>query len=381
METKTVIKGYKYRIYPTKEQEIQLAKTFGCCRFVYNKILAMKIDLYKNEGKSLSKTDCNNYCNRELKQEYSWLKEVDKFALTNSIYNLDEAYQNFFRRVKENFDKVGFPKFKSKHNHYYSYKTNFTNNNIKVLFKDDLVQLPKLGKIKAKLHREFEGRILYVTISKVPSGKYYVSFNVECEYNILPKNDRKIGIDLGIKDLLITTDGELIDNQKLTYRYEKKLAKLQRQLCKMQLHSNNCKKQTNRIAKLHEKISNKRIDNLHKISLRIIRENQFIFSEDLNIKGMVKNHNLSKSIHDCGWHELTRQLTYKGLWNDRTYHKVDRYFASSQLCSNCGYKNEEVKDLTLREWDCPICKVHHNRDINASKNILMQGLKDLNIGL
>ncbi|WP_291567471.1 MULTISPECIES: IS200/IS605 family element RNA-guided endonuclease TnpB [unclassified Clostridium] len=381
METKTVIKGYKYRIYPTKEQEVQLAKTFGCCRFVYNKILAMKIDLYKNEGKSLSKTTCNNYCNRELKKEYSWLKEVDKFALTNSIYNLDEAYQNFFRRVKENNDKVGFPKFKSKHNHYYSYKTNFTNNNIKVLFKDNLVQLPKLGKIKAKLHREFEGRILYATISKVPSGKYYVSFNIECEHNILPKSNNKIGIDLGIKDLLITTDGEPIDNQKLTYKYEKKLAKLQRQLCKMQLHSNNYKKQTDKIAKLHEKISNKRIDNLHKISLRIIRENQFIFSEDLNIKGMVKNPNLSKSIHDCGWHELTRQLTYKGLWNDRTYHKVDRYFASSQLCSNCGYKNEEVRDLTLREWDCPICKAHHNRDINASKNILMQGLKDLNVGL
>ncbi|WP_454055624.1 RNA-guided endonuclease TnpB family protein, partial [Clostridium sp. Marseille-Q7071] len=148
-----------------------------------------------------------------------------------------------------------------------------------------------------------------------------------------------------------------------------------------QLHSNSYKKQTNNIAKLHEKISNKRIDNLHKISLQIIRENQFIFSEDLNIKGMVKNPNLSKAIHDCGWHELIRQLTYKGLWNDRIYPKVDRYFASSQLCSHCGYKNEEVKDLTLREWDCPICKVHHNRDINASKNILMQGLKDLNIGL
>ena len=176
---KTVIKGYKYRIYPTKEQEVQLAKTFGSCRFVYNQILAKKIELYRTDKKSISKTDCNNYCNRELKKQYLWLKEVDKFALTNSIYDLDRAYQNFFREVKKGNKNQGFPKFKSKKNHYYSYKTNFTNNNIKVDFENNRVQLPKLKWLKAKLHRHFDGRILFATISKTPSGKYFVSFKIK----------------------------------------------------------------------------------------------------------------------------------------------------------------------------------------------------------
>ena len=376
---KTVIKGYKYRIYPNKEQEIQLAKTFGCCRFVFNQILAKKIEFYKEEKKSLSKTECNNYCNRELKKEYPWLKEVDKFALTNSIYDLDSAYQNFFRRVKQGSDKAGFPKFKSKHNHYYSYKTNFTNNNIKVDFENNKVQLPKLKWIKCKLHREFKGKILFATISKVPSGKYYVSFNVECEHEELLQNNNALGMDLGIKDLLITSDGEVFDNKKITYRYEKKLAKLQRQLAKKQRHSNNYKKQTKKIAKLHEKISNIRLNNLHQISSQIIRENQFIFSEDLHIKGMVKNHNLAKAIHDMGWYELTRQLTYKAEWNSKVYHKVNRYYPSSQLCNVCGYKNEDTKNLSVRFWICPKCNTEHDRDKNASINILNQGVKEIGI--
>lgn len=375
----TVIKGYKYRIYPTKEQEIQLAKTFGCVRFVYNQMLAKKIELYKENEKSLNKTDCNNYCNRELKKEYEWLKEVDKFSLTNSIYDLDKAYQNFFRRIKQGSDKAGFPKFKSKHNHYYSYTTNFTNNNIKVLFEDNLVQLPKLGKVKAKLHREFEGRILFATVSKLPSGKYFVSFNVKCIHEVLPKNNESIGMDLGIKDLLITSKGYVYDNQKLTYKYEKQLTKLQRQLCKMERGSNNYKRQTKKIAKLHEKISNKRNDNLHQISSQIIKENQLIFSEDLNVKGMAQNHNLAKAIHDMGWFELTRQLGYKAEWNERIYHKVGRFFASSQLCSDCGYQNKDTKDLSVREWVCPQCGSVHDRDVNASKNIEKQGLKDLGL--
>ena len=375
-----MLKGYKYRIYPNKEQIIQIEKTFGCCRFVYNQLLAKKIDLYKNEQKSINKTDCNNYCNRILKKEYEWLKEVDKFALTNSIYNLDEAYKNFFRRVKQGNEKVGFPKFKSKKNHYYSYKTNFTNNNIKVDFDNNKVQLPKLKWIKCKLHRKFTGKILFVTISKTPSNKYFISFNVECEYDIIPvQNNNAIGIDLGIKDLLITSDGEVINNEKLTYKYEKKLAKLQRQFAKKKKGSNNWNKQRIKIARLHEKITNIRKDNLHKISYTLVKENQFIFSEDLNIKGMVKNHNLAKSIHDCSWYELTRQLEYKAEWNKRIYKKVNRYYPSSQLYSKCGYINKDVKNLALREWTCPICGKHHDRDKNASINILNEGLKNLSI--
>lgn len=374
-----VIKGYKYRIYPNKEQEIQLSKTFGSCRFVYNQLLAKKIELYKETKKSLSKTDCNNYCNRELKKEYLWLKEVDKFALTNSIYDLDTAYQNFFRRVKQGTDKVGFPHFKSKHNHYYSYKTNFTNNNIKIDFENNRVQLPKLKWIKAKFHIEFNGRILFATISKTPSNKYFVSFNVEVEHEALPMNNNSIGMDLGIKDLVITSDGEVFDNNKLTYKYEHKLSKLQRQFAKKKKGSNNWDKHRIKIAKLYEKITNKRIDNLHKISSRIVKENQLIFSEDLNIKGMVKNHNLAKSIHDCGWYELTRQLTYKAEWNNRIYKKINRYFPSSQLCNICGYQNKDTKNLNVRYWECPECGTLHDRDKNASINILNEGLNNLNI--
>ena len=375
MSTNTTIKGYKYRIYPTKEQEIQLSKTFGSCRFVYNQLLAKRIELYKEEQKSLSKTDCNNYCNRELKKEYLWLKEVDKFALTNSIYDLDSAYQNFFRRVKQGNEKAGFPHFKSKHDHYYSYKTNFTNNNIKIDFENNRVQLPKLKWVSCNLHRQFTGRILFATISKTPSDKYFVSFNVETEHEVLESNNNSIGIDLGIKDLLITSDGEVYDNQKLTYKYENQLAKLQRQFAKKKKGSSNWNKHRIKIARLHEKITNTRKNNLHKISSKIIQDNQLIFSEDLNIKGMVKNHNLAKSIHDCGWYELTRQLTYKAEWNNKLYKKVNRCFPSSQLCNICNYQNKDTKNLVVRVWTCPQCGVVHDRDKNASINILKEGLR------
>ena len=374
-----MLKGFKYRIYPNKEQEIQLAKTFGSCRFIYNQLLAKKIKLYKEEKKSLSKTDCNNYCNRELKKKYLWLKDVDKFALTNAIYDLDSAYKNFFKRIKQGNKELGFPKFKSKRNHNYSYKTNFTNNNIKVDFDNNKIQLPKLKWVKCKLHRRFIGKILFVTISKTPSNKYFISFNVECEHEILPKNNNAVGIDLGIKDLLITSDGEVINNEKLTYKYEKKLAKLQRQFTKKKKDSNNWNKQRIKIARLHEKITNIRKDNLHKISHTLVKENQFIFSEDLNIKGMVKNHNLAKSIHDCSWYELTRQISYKSEWNERVYKKVNRYFPSSQLCNICNYKNTDTKNLSVRFWTCPQCGTLHDRDKNASINILNEGLKLLNL--
>lgn len=376
---KTVIKGYKYRIYPNEKQKVQITKTFGCCRFIYNHFLAMRIELYKTKQKSMSKTECNNYCNQKLKKEYPWLKEVDKFALTNSIYNLDNAYQNFFREIKKGNANQGFPKFKSKKNNHKSYRTNFTNNNIEVDFSNNQIKLPKLKWVKCKLHREFTGKILSATISQVPSGKYFVSLNIECKHEELPKNNNTIGLDLGISDLLITSEGEVFENNKLTYKYEKKLTKLQRQLAKKQKGSKNFNKQRVKIAKLYEKITNIRKDNLHKISSQIVKENQFIFSEDLNIKGMVKNHNLAKSIHDVSWYELTRQLQYKSEWNGRIYHKVDRYYASSQLCNVCDYKNEEVKNLSIREWTCPKCGTYHDRDINASINILNQGLRDLKL--
>lgn len=370
-----MLKGFKYRIYPTQAQEMQLAKTFGSCRFVYNQLLAKKIELYKEEKQSISKYELKKIMTNELKKEFIWLKEVDKFALENSIFDLDQAYQNFFRRVKQGGDKAGFPKFKSKRNHNYSYKSNFTNNNIKVDFENNRVQLPKLKWIKCKLHRKFNGSIKSATISKTPSGKYFVSFCVEVEHNILPQNNNSIGIDLGIKDLVITSDGEIFGNDKLTYKYEQQLAKLQRQLAHKQKGSKNWNKQRIKIARLYEKITNIRKNNLHLISSQLIKENQFIFSEDLNIKGMVKNHNLAKSIHDASWYELTRQLEYKALWNERVYLKINRYYPSSQLCNICGYKNTDTKDLGIRFWECPECHTKHDRDKNASINILKEGIK------
>ncbi len=378
LSMKTVIKGYKYRIYPTNEQKELINKTFGCSRFIYNHFLAMKVELYKTDQKSLSYNKCSNLLT-ELKKEKEWLKEVDKFALQNSIRDLDTAYQNFFREYKKANTNQGYPKFKSKKNNYKSYRTNFTNNNIEVDFENNQIKLTKLKWIKCKLHRKFTGKILSATISQVPSGKYYVSFNVECEHEELPETEKIIGLDLGISDLLITSNGETFENNKLTYKYEKKLAKFQRQLAKKEKGSKNFNKQRIKVAKLHEKITNIRMDNLHKISSQIVKENQFIFSEDLNIKGMVKNPNLSKSIHDVSWSELARQLQYKSEWNGRTYHKIDRFYASSQICSNCNYKNNKTKNLSIRQWTCPECGTNHNRDINASINILNQGLKDLKL--
>ena len=350
-----MLKAYKYRIYPNKEQKIQIAKTFVCCRFVYNQTLAYRKDTYENEKKSVSKTDCNNYCNRELKKEYEWLKDVDKFALTNAIYNMDAAYRKFFK------EHAGYPKFKSKRDNHKSYTTNYTNENIVVDFEKGRVKLPKLKMVKAKPPREFEGQIKSATISQMPSGKYFVSILVEEEQVELPKVEKSVGIDLGIKDLVITSDGEKIDNLKLIKKYENKLVRQQRKLAHKQKGSKNREKQRIKVAKIYEKIANTRNDYLHKISHKLINENQVIVSEDLSVSNMVKNANLAKSISDCGWSELTRQLQYKADWYGRTYVKIGRFVPSSQTCHVCGYKNEETKDLTVRKWTCPQCQTEQDR--------------------
>lgn len=371
-----MLKSYKYRIYPNEKQIELIQKTFGCCRFVYNQTLSRRKSLYEEDKSTMSKFDCISYCTRILKTEYDWLKEVDKWALENSIVNMDIAYSRFLS------GKSGYPKYKSKHFSRKSYKTNcvYSKNTvptIEVCFGGNKIKLPKLKWVKAKISREFEGKIKSATVSQVPSGKYFVSILVEAEQERLEMTDKAIGIDLGIKDLVISSDGEKFDNLKLIKKYEDRLTKEQRKLFHKKKGSKNREKQRIKIAKIHEKIASVRNDYLHKISHKLINENQVIVSEDLSVENMMKNQNLSKSISDCGWYELTRQLQYKAEWNGRTYIKIGRYVPTSQICHVCGYKNIETRDLAIREWVCPQCGAAHDRDINAAINILNEGLNQI----
>ena len=369
-----MFKAYKYRIYPNKQQEELIQKTFGCCRFVYNQTLAYRKNLYETEKKSMSKFDCSDYIYRFLKPQHEWLREVDKFALENAVFNMDTAYQNFFKEHTE------YPKFKSKKDRKKSYTTNNGNYNqtrqlIEMSYKNNKIKLPKLKWVKAKIHRSLDGKIKSATISQAPSGKYYVSILVETEHIPIESTGSVIGIDLGVKDLLITSDGEKFDNIHTTKRYEKKLATEQRKLARKVKGRKNYEKQRIKVAKIYEKIHNTRLDYLHKVSHKLISENQVIVSENLSVSNMIKNHHLAKAISDCSWYELTRQLQYKADWHNRQYIKIGRFVPSSQICSICGCANSKTKDLSVREWTCPNCGSTHDRDVNAAINILNEGLR------
>lgn len=363
-----MLKAYKFRLYPNKEQEIYFSKCFGSVRFIYNKMLNDKIEYYKKNNKMLNNTPA------QYKKEFSWLKEVDSLALANAQMNLDKAYKNFFR------DKsVGFPKFKSKKNNYYSYTTNNQKNTINIV-DGKYIKLPKLKTlVRIKQHRQIpkNGKIKSATISKNPSGKYYISILVEQEIKELPKNEFVVGIDLGLTDFAITSDGVKYSNPRWLRKSLNKLAKEQKKLSRKKNGSKNRNKQRIKVAKLHEHISNQRKDFLHKLSSELINENQVICLEDLQVKEIQQNKYLSQSVSDVGWYEFRRQLEYKAKWYGREISFIDKWYPSSQICSNCG-NNTGKKSLDIREFDCPYCGKHHDRDINASINILHEGLRLLN---
>ena len=362
-------KSYKFRLYPTEEQMVLFDKTFGCSRFIWNQMLADKIQYYKETGQTLKNTPA------QYKKDYSWLKEVDSLALCNVQLNLQKAYKNFFQ---SNF---GFPKFKSKR-HHQSYQTN--NQTGTIAIESGKVKLPKIGWVRLKQHREMTGLIKSATISMTATGKYFISILCETDIQPYPKTKSSVGIDLGLSHFAIISTGEKIENPRFLISASKKLRREQKILSRRGLLAkqrgkslddcSNYQKQRLKVARLYEKISNQRKDFLHKLSTSIIKNHDRICMEDLASRNLMRNHHLARAIGDASWSEFCRMLEYKAEWYGKQIISISRWFPSSQICSNCGF-NSGKKALHIREWACEKCGAHHDRDLNASLNILHEGLK------
>lgn len=364
-----MLKSYKYKLNPNEDQIVLLNKHFGSIRFAYNYFLNERKKEYETNKNTINYYDNAKSLTELKKQEnYSWLNEVNSQSLQGSLKNLETAYKNFFRFKK------GFPKFKSKRS-----KNSFTVPQF-VKLENGKLRIPKFKEpIDLILSRSFTGTIKSCTISKTPTNEYFVSILVETEHIKLPKTGKSIGIDLGIKDFVITSDGYKYKNNRYTKTYEKSLKKHQQHLSRKTKGSNRYNKQKLKVVTIYKKITNSRLDNLHKVSTELIKKYDLIVLEDLNVKGMVKNHKLSKHISDASWSKFIELLTYKAEWNDKEIVKIDRFFPSSKTCNCCGYINQNL-DLSTREWTCPSCYTKLDRDLNASINILKEGYKHKSLG-
>lgn len=366
--------AYKVRIYPNKKQQAELANQFGAARFVYNAVLE-KSNISNEAKLKFNANDRIKYI-VNLKNDFEWLKEPDSTTLQQSVRDLNTAFDRYYKNLGKH------PKFKSKKNNYQSFRSPYNKGAADVIDSSHL-KIPKIGIIRFRKNKKQEivGRVLSITISHYKStDKYFASILVERESMPLPQTDKTCGIDLGIKHFLTLSNGTKVGNPKFFNEAEEAIKKANQKLSRKTPYSNNYYKAKKHLALLHEKVANQRSDFLHKLSRDIINDNQIICVEDLAVKDMQQNKSLSKAIQDVSWSKFVKMLEYKALWDGRTFVKIDRFFASSQICNECGYINPKTKDLSIREWVCPECGAFHDRDINAAKNILNKGLQSLGAG-